>query len=93
MADYKPTITCPKCNLDANRDFIADKAYTSVKLAQSEIKTIGHLAQRNTEKFSNDYKEHLYRKHNEYRFKEPEKEPPRGMRRLTAKEKESVEWV
>lgn len=65
---------------------------TSVKLSDTEIKTIGHLAARNNEKFSEDYKQHLYNKHNSYKEEQSSKELPKGMSRIE-KPKHKIKWT
>jgi len=55
----------------------------SVKKSDSELKTIGDLALRNTERMSMDEKSHLYQKHNSYKETQEETKPlPKGMSRV-----------
>ena len=54
----------------------------SVKKSDSELKTIGDLANRNRDRLSNDEKTNLYDKHNSYKDTEPEKPLPKGMTRM-----------
>ena len=80
MCDYSPTQQCPDCKSlqPVHRYYEVDMPQTSVKLSDDEI-TVGHLAQRNTEKFSNDKKEALKKKHNEYKTNKPKTPLPDGM--------------
>ena len=64
------------------RDYINDEVGITYRLAESEIKTLGHLAHRHSEKFSKDQKRHLQRKNNEYR-RGSKKDLPRGMKRVS----------
>lgn len=52
--------------------------------------TLGDLANRNRDRMSNDHKEHLYHKHNEYKDPVFKKELPKGMSRL--KKQKKIEW-
>jgi hypothetical protein len=61
-----------------------------VKLASSEIKTLGHLAHRNAETMSEDQKNELYRKHNSYKEVVPDKPLPKGMNRVNKPKK--IKW-
>lgn len=64
----------------------------TVKKADSELKTIGDLANRNRDKMSEDQKISLANKHNEYKedYKEVT-ELPKGMTRL--KKQPKVKWT
>lgn len=88
---YRTLHKCPNCKYDAlERIFVIGDAF--VKLADTEIKKVGHLAQRNTEKMSDDQRQELHRKHNEYKYKEPEKDLPPGMTRVP-RPKEGIQWT
>lgn len=80
--NYQDKPKCPECKENKNvyREYIEDNFYSSIKLADSEIKKLGHLAHRNGEKFSDDYKRHLNRKHTKYLRNRDKKELPRGMK-------------
>lgn len=53
---------------------------SSVKKSDTELKTIGDLAKRNSERMSDDQKQDLHIKHNSYKDnKEQTKELPKGM--------------
>lgn len=76
---------CDICNsVDIYRDYNTDLSdmVGSVKKSDSELKTLGDLADRNRDKMSNDHKEHLSRKHNEYKLDKPNDTLPKGWNRL-----------
>lgn len=82
MTQYSNSnIKCPHCNNIVNRNYEADNIYVSVKLGDGEIK-LGHLAERNDNRFSDDYKKALIKKHNAYKNIEPHKDLPVGMHRV-----------
>lgn len=60
MAEYKPLIKCPICKKNSlNRDYGADCPTGSIILTDGNL-TIGHLAKRNNERFSEDKKEAIW---------------------------------
>lgn len=64
---------------------------TSIKKADSELKTLGDLAMRNTERMSDDEKTHLYKKHNSYKEDAGDCKPlPTGMKRM--KKPPKIQW-
>lgn len=65
---------------------------TSIKLSDSEIKTLGHLANRNAERLSQDEKEHLNTKHNSYKDADTEINLPAGMSKIK-KPKSKTKWT
>ncbi len=72
LRDYTPLVTCPNCKKDGLvRDLKSDLPNGSVKKGEHEL-TVGELAARNTERFSEDYKEHLHNKHHAH-MKNPPK--------------------
>lgn len=77
------------CGSKANRSYIDDllTLNTSIKKSDSELRTIGDLALRNTEKMSDDQKQALYMKHNSYKYENSEKELPKGMNRISKPKK------
>ena len=93
LQDYTDTVKCSVCENVCSRNYSIDMPTInqSVKLATSEIKTLGHLAQRNTETMSQDQKDDLYRKHNSYKEDATEKPLPKGMNRL--KKQNKVQWT
>jgi DNA-directed RNA polymerase subunit RPC12/RpoP len=90
---YKDKIQCNVCGTICDRSYNIDlpTIHGGVKLGVSEIKTLGHLAQRNTETMSQDQKDELYRKHNSYKENAPEKPLPKGMTRL--KKQPKIQWT
>lgn len=75
---------CSLCGTPSIRDYQEDltSLNMSVKKADSELKTVGDLAQRNTERMSEDQKAYLYKKHNDYKETPSQKELPKGMTRI-----------
>jgi hypothetical protein len=93
-SQYKEHYPCEFCkSKKTERSYFDDLSTlnSSIKLSDNEIKTLGHLAARNSEKFSEDYKNYLKNKHNEYKESEPSKELPSGMSRIP-KQKRKVKW-
>lgn len=86
IKDYNANPHCPKCyKLNTNRMYDVDvmTQSASVKKGDSELKTLGDLAQRNTDRMSEDQKIELYMKHNAYKEDNLEKKPlPSGMSRI-----------
>ena len=68
---YISSPECPQCKRDdaVVRDYRQDNVNVGVTLGDTEI-TVGHMANRNTEKLSTDQKISIYNKHNAYRFQE-----------------------
>jgi len=96
IANYQPIATCPGCNKTSEqRVYEADLPTGAVRLADSEIKTLGHLAQRNTENFSDDHKAELYKKHNAYKHKDGAdvKMPKKGMKLKKQDRKNRTQWT
>lgn len=84
FSNYSENQQSPCCDSQSYRAYVDDCAQSNgfVRLADSEIKTLGHLAQRNTENMTNDQKQELYYKHNEYKNIESTKPLPKGMSRI-----------
>ena len=87
-------LRCEGCGSKSlSRDYNNDLSSlnTSVKKADSELKTIGDLAKRNSDKFSDDQKVHLNKKHNDYKEDGAERKPlPSGMSRM--KKQPKTKW-
>lgn len=82
IKDYQPLITCPTCKKDTLvRDYESDLPSGSVKRGDHQI-TVGELAKRNTERFSEDYKEHLHNKNYAYRENPPPFKEPKAKRKM-----------
>jgi putative FmdB family regulatory protein len=82
IKDYNPTPTCPNCKRKSHRLYHIDvlTQSASVKKSDSELKTLGDLAMRNTERMSQDEKIALHKKHNDYKENKVETKPlPKGM--------------
>lgn len=96
IRDYNDRIPCEHCNSNksVNRLYVEDalSINATVKKSDSELKTVGDLAKRNTDRMSEDHKEHLKRKHNSYKDNKEDKPLPKGMSRLT-KPKTKTKWT
>jgi hypothetical protein len=85
IKEYQERPKCTFCNSKKTvRSYQDDLSTlnTSIKLSDSEIKTLGHLANRNSDKMSEDQKIALYKKHNSYKDEPSHKELPSGMSRM-----------
>ena len=87
ISEYKDQSACPVCQKHekVNRLYCVDAQtqFVSVKKSDSELKTIGDLAKRNTDRMSNDEKTALHIKHNAYKDNKTETKPlPKGMNRI-----------
>ena len=95
IKDYTEHPKCPKCkSKKTNREYIQDVSTlsASVKKSDSELKTLGDLANRNRDKLSDDQKQSLFEKHNSYREQESQKELPKGMSRMK-KPTQKIKWT
>jgi hypothetical protein len=79
-------LKCPKCNNKESirRNYEVDTINTSVIKSDSEI-TIGHLAERNSKRMSDEQKAKVNYEHNKYLFENPAQDLPAGMQRLRKK--------
>jgi len=93
IREYVDNHLCETCGTRCYRNYHEDLSTlnTSVKLGDNELKTLGHLAQRNTDRMSEDQKNELYRKHNSYKEDVPEKPLPKGMNRV--KKPPKIKWT
>ena len=85
IKDYVENPLCSCCNSKkTHRQYTKDiiTQNTSVKKSDSELKTIGDLANRNRDRMSDDQKADLHRKHNSYKENNEEKPLPQGMSRM-----------
>jgi hypothetical protein len=90
ISSYKECIKCNGCFLKkAERAYIDDLASMnmSIKKSDSELKTIGDIANRNRDKLSNDQKSSLDMKHNDYKYNQEDNPLPKGMSRMKNKRK------
>lgn len=94
MSEYHEQIECDICRHTISRCYQEDipSVGASVKKADSELKTLGDLANRNRDRMSEDHKAALYKKHNSYKETEPTKELPKGMSRMS-KPKFKTKWT
>lgn len=89
----KDYIECPVCSVcgskKTQRSYVCDviTQSSSVKKSDSEYKTIGDLAKRNSDRLSEDEKIHLHNKHNLYKYEKSDKTLPSGMSRINKPEK------
>lgn len=85
IKDYIGQPKCPKCHEKQTcRRYIDDvlTQNTSVRKSDSELKTIGDLADRNRDRMSDDEKKSLHDKHNSYKETKEETPLPNGMSRM-----------
>lgn len=95
----KDYIEHPKCEFCKSNKFIS-RLYgkdvlsqaASVKKADSELKTIGDLANRNRDRMSEDEKISLHKKHNSYKEETPKRALPKGMSRMK-KPETKIKWT
>lgn len=83
IKDYTENPKCNICNKKTTYRLYSKDALTqscSVRKSDTELKTVGDLALRNTERMSSDEKIFLHNKHNSYKENKIETKPlPRGM--------------
>lgn len=95
IANYSEQPACLFCNSHSTSRSYEDDLITlfsSIKKSDSELKTVGDLANRNRDKLSNDEKQNLYQKHNAYKDDTTESKPlPKGMTRL--KKEKKIKWT
>jgi putative FmdB family regulatory protein len=93
IKDYIESPQCPYCKDSlAERSYIDDvsSVQNSVIKHDSELKTVGDLANRNRDRMSNDQKQSLYNRHNSY--KDTQQKPlPQGMHRI--KKPPKTKWT
>jgi putative FmdB family regulatory protein len=85
IKDYVESPNCISCNKKTtHRLYIKDVSTlsASVKKSDSELKTIGDLANRNRDRLSDDQKVELHKKHNSYKESVDDKPLPKGMSRM-----------
>lgn len=85
ISEYKEHPKCSKCKSTKTFRLLAQDALTlngSVKKSDTELKTLGDLANRNRDRMSNDQQAHLHHKHNSYKEEVPQKALPSGMKRM-----------
>jgi len=84
FANYSDQQKCPDCKKAIQRCYQDDLNNLNgfVRLSDSEIKTLAHLAHRNSEKMSADQKAALHKKHNAYKYEDNGSPLPDGMSRI-----------
>lgn len=84
ISKYHEKQKCSECRTVCSRSYHDDLSTLSsaVKKSDSELKTIGDLANRNRDKMSQDQKTALYEKHNSYKESSSDKPLPTGMSRV-----------
>lgn len=95
IRDYVENPACISCNKKKTHRLLINDVSTlsaAVKKADSELKTIGDLANRNRDKMSQDQKIALEQKHNEYKYDSPKKTLPKGMSRIK-KPGHKIKWT
>lgn len=95
IKDYVANPACIKCgSSQTNREYVKDVATqaSSVRKSDSELKTLGDLANRNRDRLSDDHKQELYKKHNDYKEAESDKPLPKGMSRMK-KRQGKIKWT
>lgn len=93
IKDYQEYPKCINCgSKKTNRSYVSDVSTQSscIKKSDSELKTLGDLAKRNSDRFSNDEKAYLYHKHNSYKQEQSDKKLPAGMSRIEKPQK--LKW-
>ena len=93
IKDYQEQPKCQFCKKKKTHRLYTKDAATlnaSVRKSDSELKTIGDLADRNRDRMSKDEKQYLYEKHNDYKETPSDKPLPAGMSRM--KKGEKVIW-
>lgn len=96
IKEYTEKMPCEFCNSKKStyRCYTEDllTLNASVKKSDTELKTVGDLAKRNTDRMSDDEKHHLKIKHNSYKDNKPDNPLPSGMSRIK-KPKTKTKWT
>jgi len=84
IANYKEKEKCLSCKCNSSRYYQQDMLTISgsVKKSDSELSTIGDLANRNRDRLSEDQKMELNKKHNSYKDTPSDRPLPKGMSRM-----------
>lgn len=94
IAEYSETQNCILCHRSdhVERCYIEDVASlnSSIKKADSELKTIGDIANRNRDRMSDDEKNALHQKHNSYKEEQAKAPLPKGFTRM--KKQPKMKW-
>lgn len=94
IKDYIPNPKCDCGSTNTERNYFQDltSIVSSVKKSDSELKTIGDLANRNRDRMSDDQRNNLHKQHNDYKDEVSSKELPKGMSRIK-KPKTKTKWT
>lgn len=95
ISKYKDHPQCDCGSKKTNRRYVDDclTINGNVKKSDSELKTLGDLALRNTERMSDDEKRHIYEKNNAYKQTPSDKPLPKGMSRLKKPKKPPKNFI
>lgn len=93
IANYQDHPLCDCGSKKTNRCYVNDclTINGNVKKSDSELKTIGDLANRNRDRMSNDQRQELHTKHNSYKEQDLSKPLPKGMSRIKRPETK-IKW-
>lgn len=94
IRNYIESPECKKCGKSCtSRSYGDDIVGISgcVKKHDSELKTIGDIANRNRDRMSDDQKQALNKKHNMYKDPQFDKPLPKGMSRM--KKQSKIKWT
>lgn len=94
IKSYNGKAKCPSCSSKKTTRCYTDDVATingSVKKSDSELKTLGDLAMRNTERLTEDQKQEIYKKNNSYKETPSDKPLPKGMSRI--KKPPKTKWT
>ena len=84
-------VSCKSKKTERNYSIDLSTINGTIKKSDSELKTIGDIANRNRDRLSEDEKVHLYNKHNEYKEEADKKPLPKGMKRM--KKTKGIKWT
>lgn len=94
MSQYEEHPLCSHCEsrktCRSYQDDLVNMGASVIK-ADSELKTLGDLANRNRDRMSEDQKQALHIKHNAYRDNSPTQDLPTGMQRM--KKTKGTKWT
>lgn len=85
ISDYNEHPKCDVCSSKkTHRRYVEDCSTinSSVRLGDNELKTLGDLAKRNTDRMSDDEKQAIWQKNNAYKETPSDKPLPKGMSRI-----------
>jgi putative FmdB family regulatory protein len=93
MSDYKAKRRCPKCkqSKEVHRNFSEDNIYGAYSYSLSEVKTIGHYADKQTQKYGKEKVANMLADQKTKKI-EVDKDLPAGMSRMERSE-DSVKWT